>query len=49
MYQVLLSQVFEGLKDLDGESPNQAKGNSFEIIVFDELVEIYREKFKGND
>jgi len=46
---LLLLQVLQCLKHLDGEPPDQRQRHSHEVVVLNELVEIDREQLKRND
>ena len=49
MDDVLFAQVLQGLKDLDCESADQAQGYAHEVVSFDEFVQVYTEKFEGEE
>ena len=49
MNYLLLMEVLEGLEHLNCESANEGEGNSLEVIVFYEFIEVYGEKFKAYD
>lgn len=49
MNNALFSEIFECLKNLNSESPNQAQRYPDEIVVFDKLIEIYRKEFKTDN
>lgn len=46
MDQVLISQVLEGLEDLDSETANEAQGYALEVVVLDELVKVDAEELE---
>mmetsp|Transcript_48637 Transcript_48637/g.125284 ORF Transcript_48637/g.125284 Transcript_48637/m.125284 type:complete len:217 (+) Transcript_48637:637-1287(+) len=48
MDDVLLLQKSQGRQQLDGKSPDETQRNPLEIVVFNELVEIYAEQLEGD-
>jgi hypothetical protein len=49
MNYIVILLIFECLQYLDGESPDQANGDSLEVVVFDELVQVNAQQLKPND
>mmetsp|Transcript_55745 Transcript_55745/g.180990 ORF Transcript_55745/g.180990 Transcript_55745/m.180990 type:complete len:282 (-) Transcript_55745:420-1265(-) len=48
MYDVLLLQKSQGRQQLDGKSPDETQRNPLEVVVLNELVEIYAEQLEGD-
>jgi hypothetical protein len=46
---LLLFQIFQGLKDLDGEPPDQREGDPHKVVILDELIQVDREEFERDD
>ena len=46
MNDPVLSLVFQSLQDLNGEPPNQSDRHPSELIVLNELIEVYAEKLE---
>ena len=49
MDYVLVAEELEGLEDLDSKTSYQRQGDTLEVVVLDELVEVDREEFEGDD
>ena len=49
MDHVLVAEELEGLEDLDSKTSYQRQGDTLEVVVLDELVEVDREEFEGDD
>ena len=49
MDHVLVTEELEGLEDLDSKTSYQRQGDTLEVVVLDELVEVDREEFEGDD
>jgi hypothetical protein len=44
---VMVTLKLESLQDLDGEPSNQPCGNTLEVVLFDELVQVHAQDLKG--
>ena len=44
----MVSLKFQGLKDLNGKSPDQTQADSLEIVVFYEFIKVDREQLEWN-
>jgi hypothetical protein len=42
----MVSLKFQGLKNLNGESPDQTQADSLEIVVFYEFIKVDREQLE---
>jgi hypothetical protein len=42
----MVSLKFQGLKDLNGKSPDQTQADSLEIVVFYEFIKVDREQLE---
>jgi len=49
MDQVFLSEIFKGLKNLDGKPSDETQRNSLEIVVLDEFVQVDGKKLERDD
>ena len=46
MYNLVVALELKGLQDLDGEPADEACRHALEVVLLDELVEIYAKEFK---
>lgn len=48
MNDLVISQIFQPLQNLDGKPPNQAQRHALEVIILNKFVQIHAQNFERN-